>query len=175
MASYFAPQHRRSQGTFLTVWKRPKDHQLEMMGETLTRAHVALTNTKINPDSAVPGSPSHRQKRASHQVRSGRTPAWRILPRRQPIKRCRPALGVSSKRCRRDGFDRGQRKLTAAVCAYLLNQSYVELVVATVGRFNERNAGVVEKNELERGKRAEQLDQVGAIPQALQAHPCEPG
>ena len=49
------------------------------------------------------------------------------------------------------------------------------MVVATVGRFNERNAGVVEKNELERGKRAEQLDQVGAIPQALQAHPCEPG
>ena len=38
MAFYFALQHRRSQGTFLTVWKRPKDHQLEMMGETLTRA-----------------------------------------------------------------------------------------------------------------------------------------
>ncbi|GGE70807.1 hypothetical protein GCM10008020_14280 [Massilia psychrophila] len=38
MACYFALQHKRSQGTFLTVWKRPKDHQLEMMGETFTRA-----------------------------------------------------------------------------------------------------------------------------------------
>ena len=40
MAFYFALQHRRSQGTFLIVWKRPKDHLLEMMGETLTRART---------------------------------------------------------------------------------------------------------------------------------------